>query len=190
MRNCLRGGDKEWLFSPFGRMSAMRREHPGWMWCDDWKWRSEGMGDTELTQALFEDLHAMQKKYCGECLNYPSAGEKLNFEVKSIDDSESFIIDVSVSRMTLNKVTHQERYRKTIPLVRIDINGPQHINPDGKRVSGNHIHLYREGYGDAFAIELPDNFDKSSNYKALMSFLRYCNVLEPSKIVTRGLFNG
>lgn len=30
MGRCLRDGDKEWLFSPFGRMSAMRREHPGW----------------------------------------------------------------------------------------------------------------------------------------------------------------
>ncbi len=143
----------------------------------------------DLKQDMFERLHVMQKKYSGEHLDYPSAGKKLTFDVKSIDDAESFTIDVSVSRMTLNKVTHQERYRKCIPIVRLDINASQHINPDGTRISGNHIHLYREEWGDSFAIELPDNFDISTNYNALMNFLRYCNVLEPTKIVTRGLFN-
>ena len=142
-----------------------------------------------LSQEMFERLHAMPKKYFGERLDYPSAGQKLTFEVKSMDDEESFTIDVLVSRMTLNKVTHQERYRKTIPLVRLDINASQHINPDGTRISGNHIHLYREEYGDSYAIELPDDFDISSKYSMLVSFLHYSNVIEPTKIVTRGLFN-
>lgn len=144
-----------------------------------------------LSQSQFEHLCAMRKKYLGESLNYPSAGQKLCFEVYSDgDETEHFTIDVSVSRMTLNKVTHQERYRKNIPLIRVDINASPHINPDGTRISGNHIHLYREGYGDTFATELPENFDKSSTYNALMSFLRYCNVMEPDKIVRKGLFNG
>lgn len=142
-----------------------------------------------LSQSDADRLISMDKKFPGEMLSYPVNGGKISFEIRSLDDDECFIIDVNPSKMTLNKVTHQERYRKSIVLVRFDMNSTSHINPDGERISGNHVHVYREGYGDSFAIELPECFDISTKYNALISFLRYCNVCEPKKIVRKDLFD-
>ena len=44
-------------------------------------------------------------------------------------------------------------------------------------MSGNHLHIAREGYDDKFAIEIPDNFVSLSDpIKTLTDFLNYCKV--------------
>ena len=64
------------------------------------------------------------------------------------------MLDIFRGRIKSLKCSYNNRYGVTIILVRIDINGPPHDNPDGSSVSGNHIHIYREGFGHKFAYEL------------------------------------
>lgn len=85
------------------------------------------------------------------------------------------------------KAKLQSRYvRNRLPLVRIDINSPPHINPDGRKLSRNHIHIFRECDNDTgnlpWAYELNDvfktNFDlKSLNFMSAFNLIcKYCNI--------------
>lgn len=53
-----------------------------------------------------------------------------------------------------------------------------------------HLHLYREGYGDKWAVEVPDGIlsNPADAWQVLHDFMRYCGVVEQPNIV-RGLFS-
>lgn len=65
-----------------------------------------------------------------------------------------------------------------IVLIRLDIDGAPHTNPDGVRLSGTHLHLYREGYDDKWAEPLdPSRFrDTRDIQRAFEDFCGYCNI--------------
>ena len=80
--------------------------------------------------------------------------------------------------------------KKTILLVRLDVAGPPHLNPDGETIEGTHIHIYREGFGDrwAYPVRFEDNFsDLSDPFITLEDFMRYCNIRE-IPLIDRDLF--
>lgn len=96
---------------------------------------------------------------------------------------------------------YQERHRSIIVLVRLDINGRPHTNPEvtsvpisyldlynGQTIQCPHLHLYVEGFEDKWAIPAPpDKFPNASDlYTTLEDFFRYCNITEPP-IIHRGL---
>jgi hypothetical protein len=73
--------------------------------------------------------------------------------------------------------------------MRLDLDGPPHRNPDGEEIPCPHLHRYREGYGDKWAVLAPierysDTLDLFSTFE---QFMRHCNVTEPP-IVQKGLF--
>jgi hypothetical protein len=74
-------------------------------------------------------------------------------------------------------------------LVRLDFGGAPHRNPDGEEIGSPHLHLYREGYGDKWAVPVPeDRFENLSDpWQTLEDFMRYCNVVQ-SPMIRRGLF--
>lgn len=132
----------------------------------------------ELTQAEAEALLKMAKHHKeNNVYLFPGFGGTLRIPLVSNDGREEFMLDLSRGRIALTKNTFQTRARKTIVLARIDLGGPPHTNPDGKQVLCPHIHIYREGFGDKWAIPLPDNFSDSSNIgTTLDEFMSYCNI--------------
>lgn len=68
------------------------------------------------------------------------------------------MLDVKRRKVTL-AATYQTRARESIVLARLDFDA-KHRNPDGTVVGVPHLHLYREGYGDKFAYEVPENMLK------------------------------
>ena len=62
-------------------------------------------------------------------------------------------------------------------LVRLDVDGPPHENPDGSEVPCPHLHVYKERFGDKWAHALPPGvFSDTSNLtKTFLDFLGYCN---------------
>ena len=76
-----------------------------------------------------------------------------------------------------------------VVLVRLDFGGSEHRNPDDSEIESPHLHLYREGYGDKWAVPLPDgDFTDTANLMNMLAdFMRYCNISEPPKI-QGGLF--
>ncbi|MGH8467941.1 MAG: DUF6978 family protein [Gammaproteobacteria bacterium] len=107
----------------------------------------------------------------------------------SADRRELFVLDLRRGRIDLAKGTYQNRGRQVVVLVRLDFGGSPHRNPDGEEIGSPHLHLYREGYGDKWAVPVPsDRFSNVGNpWQTLDDFMRYCNVVEPPAI-QRGLF--
>jgi len=157
-----------------------------------------------LTQSEADSLISLEKKRTTrDIYNFPQTGEILTIPIVSLDERESFLIDINKrGRVRLIKCTYQERYRGVIILVRLDIDGSPHPNPEvsnvpfpyllpynGQTIQCPHLHLYVEGFMDRWAISAP--LDKFPNTKDLCAtlddFFRYCNIIEPP-IIQRGLF--
>ncbi len=142
------------------------------------------MSNINITNEEFKELLKMAKRFADSTVTMPSNRGKATFKLVGKNHREKFYLDINRSGIIeLSKFTLQNRYIIT-PLVRLDIDSGPHMNPDGKRVSRNHIHIYREGYGDSWAYELKDikeldaqNCSAFNDY--LLKFCKYCNILLP-----------
>ncbi len=107
------------------------------------------MADVDLSQAE-ADAFIAAEKHCVEKREweFPMFGGKLVIPLVSPSNSEDYLLDINKHQINLAKATYQNRVRKTVVLVRVDLSGPPHTNPDGTDVPCPHIHVYREGYGD------------------------------------------
>ena len=145
------------------------------------------MTDDDLTQAEANALIAMEKHAADEVVrDYPQPGRAITAPLVSADGREHFLLDVTCGQIRL-KVSHQTRYRKTIILVRLDLRGARHRNPDGREIDTPHIHLYREGYDHKWAQPLPDGHfvDLDDLFRTLQDFMEYCNITNPPTIKPR-----
>jgi len=148
------------------------------------------MAETNLTQAEADALIALEKhRVDEERYAFPAGGQAISVQLQSPDNREHFLIDLSRGRIDLAKVKLQNRARQILVLVRIDLAGGPHRNPDGEEVPCPHLHVYREGYGDKWAVPLPaDQFpDPSDVWATYGQFLTFCNITQPPH-VERGLF--
>ena len=141
-----------------------------------------------LTQAEADALHIMEKFYMGkESFCFPDFGGKIAIPLFSHDKKEEFFLDVSRSQIAL-KNTLQNRGRKVVVLVRLDIGGAPHRNPDEEEVPCPHLHLYREGFGDKWAFALPNTFSQPDDIRCTLDeFIQFCNIVKKPNIL-EGLF--
>lgn len=148
------------------------------------------MADLNLTQAEADALIAMEKHRVNEGRNdFPAGGQLLVLPLQSVDKREQFLLDLSRGRIDLLKVKMQNRARQLVVLVRLDLGGAPHRNPDDEEIPAPHLHVYREGYGHKWAIPVqPEHFRSPDDiWVTLEDFLRFCNVTKPPQI-ERGLF--
>ncbi len=133
---------------------------------------------SELKQLLMDSKILFQ---------FPKGGQKKQLMLQSLDQRDTFLIDIGRSKkVSALKCTYQNRYQNDIILLRLDINGPEHTNPGGKVISGNHLHIYREDVHDKYAIEIPDEFVHLDNpISTLYDFLKYNNVVNPDDLSTQ-----
>jgi hypothetical protein len=149
------------------------------------------MADINLTQAEADNLMAMEKRAVDEKeWLFPAPGDRVAIPLTSLDKRESFMLDVTRAQIILTKATYQNRARSAIILMRLDLDGPPHRNPDGVEIPCPHLHIYREGYGDKWAIPAPvarytNTLDLFSTCDA---FMKHCNITDPPKI-QKGLFS-
>lgn len=148
------------------------------------------MAEINLTQSEADVLIAMEKHRANEEHNgFPMGGQSLILPLCSPDKREQFLLDLSRGRIDLLKVKMQTRGRQVVVLVRLDLGGAPHRNPDDEEISSPHLHVYREGFGDKWAIPIPANRfrDTTDLWVTLEDFLRFCNVTQ-SPHIERGLF--
>ena len=137
------------------------------------------MTDTNLTQDEADCLIRMEKHRSNDKLTvFPYPGESVELPLHSLDQQEHFLIDLSRSKIDLAKVKMQNRGRLIIVLVRLDLGGAPHRNPDGEEMPTPHLHIYKEGFGDKWACSVPEEHfsDLSDISGTLDGFLLYCNV--------------
>lgn len=135
----------------------------------------------ELTQSEADALFALAKRRIGiQPIRFPMPGEKITAELKSFDAREKFFLDVNRSSVSISKITYQNRVRVIIVLARLDVGGAPHRNPDDTEIDCPHLHVYREGYADKWAIPLPPIFERIENpWQTLQDFMQFCNITEP-----------
>ena len=139
--------------------------------------------DTELSQSEADWLLGM-KKFCVDDQPhiFPVFGGAISLGLQSEDRRESFLLDNNRKRITL-KTKYQTRARANVVLARLDFGAP-HRNPDGKEVGVPHLHLYREGSGDKWAIDVPPNMlqNPGDAMQVLKDFMSYCHIVQPPNI--------
>ena len=138
----------------------------------------------EITQPEADALLRLEKHYLdNDRFVFTGLGDALRIPLFSDDRQEEFMLDLTRGRIAITKNTLQNRARKTIVLVRIDLGGAPHRNPDGEEVPAPHIHLYSEGYGDKWAYPLPDHFTDASSLRTTFDeFIRFCNIVTQPNI--------
>jgi len=132
----------------------------------------------EITDSEAQALLQMEKHYL-ENVSYvfTGLGEAFRIPLFSSDRREEFVLDITRGRVAIKKTTLQNRARKTVVLARLDLGGSPHRNPDGEEIACPHMHIYREGYGDKWAVPLPKVFTNSSDIQiTLDEFMDYCNI--------------
>jgi hypothetical protein len=148
------------------------------------------MADIDIPQAEADALIAMEKHYIENTTwLFPGGGGKLAIPLVSPDRRENFMLDITRAQIRLTKATYQNRARQAIILMRLDLEGPPHTNPDGQEIPCPHLHIYREGYGDKWASSVPAARyrDVRDLFSTLEEFMRDCNITQPPQIEI-GLF--
>jgi len=148
------------------------------------------MSDIHLTQDEADALLAMPKhRENDDWWNYPGLGGSIAVPLISPDKRENFLLDISRSRIDLSKGRYQNRARQVVILARLDFGGAPHRNPDGEEIPCPHLHIYREAFGDKWAVPLPnDAFPNTADlWQTLQDFMQFCNVVKPPAI-QKGLF--
>jgi hypothetical protein len=98
------------------------------------------MADIDLTQDEADKLMAMEKRAVNEKeWLFPAPGDRVAIPLTSLDKRESFMLDVTRAEIKLTKATYQNRARAAIILMRLDLDGPPHRNPDGVVPSPAHL---------------------------------------------------
>jgi len=148
------------------------------------------MAEFIISQSEADVLIAMEKfRINDEKHSYPGIGDALSIPLISKDKKENFILDIQRGKIDFLKGKYQNRARQIIVLVRLDFGGQPHRNPDGEEIASPHLHIYREGYGDKYAMPIPiGKFPNISDlWGTLQDFMRFCNIIEPP-FIERGLF--
>ncbi len=143
------------------------------------------MPDINLTQDEADGLIAMQKyRADDEIFYFPGRGHSICIPLISDDPKETFLLDIERGRINLSKVKYQNRCRDVIVLLRLDINGPPHRNPDDAEMGCPHLHIYREGYGTKWAFPAPTStfINLADISQTVRDFMRYCNIIKPPNI--------
>ena len=137
------------------------------------------MADVSLTQAEADALLATEKHRVDDATyDYPSFGGTPRIELQSADKREGFMLDVSRSQIVLTKGTYQNRSRSVVILARLDFGGAPHRNPDDEEIACPHLHLFREGFGDRWAVPLPPGrFSRPGDpWVLIIEFMDFVNI--------------
>jgi len=135
-----------------------------------------------LSQEIMDNFLNMKKRllYDG-VLSLPYKGQEISMDAVSLDDREFFIFDISRGKISIKKCKYQNRKDRNTIITRLDIvsNNSFHYNPDGEKITGPHLHYYREGAGLAWArrIDLETISSNGNLCDCLAWFFKYCNVI-------------
>jgi len=143
------------------------------------------MAEANLSQSEADALMSMEKRRADDRVyDFPDCGGIIAVPLISADRRESFLLDVSRGRIDLAKVKYQNRARQVVVLVRLDLAGAPHRNPDDSEISCPHLHIYREGFGHRWAFPVPaDKFPNIGDcWETLSDFMRYCNITKRPEI--------
>lgn len=131
-----------------------------------------------LTQEEAGEYIAERKRFAEQTEIPIPPGVKSVYDLIGTDGNNVYLLDVHRGVLKLSRVMLQNRVRVAMVLMRVDLNGRPHTNPDQQVLNGSHIHLYREGYEDKWAKPLdPSVFqDENDISQVFRDFCSFCNI--------------
>ncbi len=132
-----------------------------------------------LTQAEADSLIEMDKSFEHPTTISIPPGTNQTHDLIGADKRERFLLDIWRGTLRLTKLKQQLRGRKVFVLVRLDIDGAPHTNPDGNRIGPTHLHLYRDGYEDRWAhpLDAKQFPDPTDMQRAFRDFCGLCHIV-------------
>ncbi|XDD53041.1 hypothetical protein AB3N62_11155 [Leptospira sp. WS4.C2] len=140
--------------------------------------------DTDVAELIDLEKHVeVDEKYA-----FPEINEKVHISLLSSDKREKFFLDINRGSIDLRRVTYQTRSKIIYPLVRLDISGRNHRNPDGKELGVPHVHVYSQGFSDKWAYPPEEIFGEK--FKDLKTMVEYLDIfMDYCKIITKPDFD-
>lgn len=141
-----------------------------------------------MTQSEAQGLIQVLKRLLQlNAITLPKMGSTSLYELCSVfSEKDRFsVIFNRKNRIDSGKYTLMLRYGKDKGLLRIDVGGPPHTNPDGSIVPCPHIHIQQRDTGswDAWATDIPAVFGNvADRIETFTAFLQYCNVRDIASI--------
>ncbi len=141
-----------------------------------------------MTKEKAQELINVMKRILTTGIYYlPPAGTMNKIPLQSVlSPKDRFLVYVNrKSKIVQNKYTLLLHFPEE-NLIRIDVNGTVHVNPDGTQIPCPHIHMRTKDQGqwDQWAFELPAIFgDTEDCTVTLRDFLHYCHANNISEIV-------
>lgn len=138
----------------------------------------------KLDQELIDYLILLDKFFEDEQIKPATRGESKSFALNSSDGRCFFSLDMNRSGQIEYKSSLQTRYLSTNDwIIRLDINGPGHTNPDGSITERTHIHILKEIDGNLLNIgynidEIHDLLIKNTKNlnEIFEEFCKFCNI--------------
>lgn len=128
-----------------------------------------------LTDEQAQAFIDMLKHIIDEPMDFDFTKRVIN--IKDSDGREEYLLDIVPNRFRPSKVSATLRMRKNVLLVRLDVDGPPHRNPDDTEIPCPHLHVYKQGYDLKWAYPLPPVFgDCVSLMDYLDSFCQHCHI--------------
>ena len=122
-------------------------------------------------------IDALKEKVNDSNLVFPTLGKKIEFDVFVKEEGSKCIVNICRGSIDKNKCTYQGRtYVNSIPLLRLDITNSPHINSDGTKIMGNHLHIYNEESEMQNAI--PFDINRSDLYEYCLEFFKKFNIIQ------------
>ena len=99
-----------------------------------------------MTDLEFSSLISINKVFMyPNSVKLPLSKDLKIFKVKSETTKDTFLLDCDRRGTYELRYKNQLRHSRDFPMIRLEINCPPHQNPDGRILSRNHIHVYKEG---------------------------------------------
>ena len=122
------------------------------------------MGQGTITDDEARKMLEMLKSLFEDELNFPLPGKKLEFEAVGENKRDLFVVSIFRGKIQSAKVNIGARIKVNgVMLLELHLNPTNvHQNPDGRKITGSHWHIYTEEYGRSMAYEAEDI--KSDNF--------------------------
>lgn len=103
------------------------------------------------------DMLNEEKQFVTTAIQFPRQTKEAQLQLISWNSRNRYILYINRKSNITTRYTLQNRIHDSFILLRLDLDTKPHRNPDGNKISGNHLHLFDRGdTSGSWAFELTD----------------------------------